>query len=133
MDTEHIGQSKEDYLETILYLTDRQGACRLTDIAEYLGYKKPSVSIALRKLEEGGFIRHEGWNIVLTDAGRKIAEETIRKHRFFLALFESIGIPKKTAEKEACAVEHVISKESFRRMEEHWGPLLPDEDKKSAV
>ena len=126
MQNHELGQSKEDYLEAIAVVRQRNGACRLTDVAEYLHFSKPSVSIALRKLEDEGYVRHEEWQVVLTEKGQEIADRTLEKHRFFRALFEAIGIPKERANEEACAVEHVISEESFRLMVRHWGDLAKE-------
>ncbi len=132
MQNHELGQSKEDYLEAIEVLTQENGACRLTDVAEYLHFSKPSVSIALRKLEDGGYVQHRDWQVVLTEKGRVIADRTLEKHRFFRALFESIGIPGERANEEACAVEHVISEESFRQMVRYWGGLAGKDAAKDA-
>lgn len=132
MQNHELGQSKEDYLEAIEVLTQENGACRLTDVAEYLHFSKPSVSIALRKLEDGGYVQHRDWQVVLTEKGRVIADRTLEKHRFFRALFESIGIPRERANEEACAVEHVISEESFRQMVRYWGDLAGKDAAKDA-
>ena len=103
MEKESIGKSREDYLEAILILIRKKGACRSTDVASQLGFSKPSASIALKKLEEEGFIVRDDWRILLTEAGQKIAENMLDKHSFFTGWFEKIGIDAATAEEEACS------------------------------
>ena len=119
-----IEKSREDYLEAILVLIEKNGACRLTDIAEHLNYSKPSVSVAVKKLEEQEFIQRDDWRILLTEEGKELAEKTYKKHKFFTALFESIGIPDETAKEEACLMEHIICEDSFSKMVEHWSDEL---------
>lgn len=116
MDTTQIGKSKEDYLEAILIQINKHGACRSTDVAAQLGFSKPSASIALKKLEEDGYIIRDDWKIVLTESGREIAETTYEKHSFFKGWLENVGIDKKTAEDEACLMEHIISRDSFEKI-----------------
>lgn len=117
MNSGELGRSKEDYLEAILVVIREKGACRSTDIAAQLHYSKPSVSVALHKLEDDGLVVRDDWRVLLTEEGRKVAEQTLEKHMFFLRLFESVGVDHRTAEKEACAVEHLISEDSFRKMQ----------------
>lgn len=120
MSKNELGRSREDYLEAVLIVTRKQGACRMTDIARYLNYSKPSVSVALKKLEEEGFIVKDDWRVLLTDSGREIAEHTYEKHKFFRKVLLSVGVDDATAEKEACLVEHAISDDSFHKMVDHW-------------
>ena len=119
MDRTLIGKSKEDYLEAILIQINKNGACRSTDVATQLGFSKPSASIALKKLEEDGYIIRDDWKIVLTDSGREIAQATYEKHAFFTGWLERVGIDKKTAEDEACLMEHIISRDSFLKIREY--------------
>ena len=107
-------RSREDYLEAILSLITEKGACRATDIADYLGFSRPSVSVALKKLEDGGLVRRDDWRILLTEEGESIARETLEKHTFFTGLFTACGIEPHVAENEACLIEHAISDSSFR-------------------
>lgn len=118
MRDEHISKSKEDYLEAILIQINKYGACRATDIAAQLGFSKPSVSVALKKLEDDGYVERKEWRIVLTEAGRNIAKKTFDKHSFFVRWFMYMGINKKVAEEEACQIEHIISEESFDKIVE---------------
>lgn len=123
MNSGELGRSKEDYLEAILVVIREKGACRSTDIAAQLHYSKPSVSVALHKLEDDGLVVRDDWRVLLTEEGRKVAEQTLEKHMFFLRLFESVGVDQRTAEKEACAVEHLISEDSFRKMQAGLKPV----------
>ena len=123
MNSGELGRSKEDYLEAILVVIREKGACRSTDIAAQLHYSKPSVSVALHKLEDDGLVVRDDWRVLLTEEGRKVAEQTLEKHMFFLRLFESVGVDQRTAEKEACAVEHLISEDSFRKMQAGLQPV----------
>lgn len=123
MNSGELGRSKEDYLEAILVVIREKGACRSTDIAAQLHYSKPSVSVALHKLEDDGMVVRDDWRVLLTEEGRKVAEQTLEKHMFFLRLFESVGVDHRTAEKEACAVEHLISEDSFRKMQAGLKPV----------
>ncbi len=119
MDTTLIGKSKEDYLEAILIQIKKNGACRSTDVATQLGFSKPSASIALKKLEEDGYIIRDDWKVLLTDRGREIAETTYDKHSFFKKWLVAAGIDEKIAEDEACLVEHVISRDSFEKIKKY--------------
>lgn len=119
MDKRKIKKSKEDYLEAILIRINKYGACRVTDIAEQMGYSKASTSVALKKLEEEGCIIKDDWRVLLTDQGYAIASRIYERHNFFLEWFQSIGISKDIAEADACMIEHVISDESFEKIKEY--------------
>lgn len=109
-----IQQSAENYLETIYMLQKSKGTCRSVDIANELGFSKPSVSIAMKNLRENGFIEVMGdGNIQLLPPGRKIAEELFERHTMLTQCLISLGVPEKIAAQDACRIEHVISKESF--------------------
>ena len=119
MDKRKIKKSKEDYLEAILIRINKYGACRVTDIAEQMGYSKASTSVALKKLEEEGCIIKDDWRVLLTDQGYAIASRIYERHNFFLEWFQCIGISKDIAESDACMIEHVISDESFEKIKEY--------------
>lgn len=109
-----IQQSAENYLETIYMLQKNKGTCRSVDIANELGFSKPSVSIAMKNLRENGFIEVMGdGNIQLLPPGRKIAEELFERHTMLTQCLISLGVPEEIAAQDACRIEHVISKESF--------------------
>lgn len=122
--TPDLGRSREDYLEAILMVIREKGACRMTDVAVKLNYSKPSVSMALKKLEDQGYVVRDDWRIVLTDSGQKIAEDILEKHKFFTNLLIEIGVEPKKAEDEACLVEHVISDHTFDLMKQAWGSKI---------
>jgi Mn-dependent DtxR family transcriptional regulator len=107
-------ESAEDYLESILVLSEKLPVVRSVDVSNDLGYKKSSISIAMKNLREKNLITMtESGYIYLTDEGRKIAETVYERHRFFAELLEKLGVDKVTAAKDACRIEHVISPESF--------------------
>lgn len=109
-----IQQSAENYLETIYMLQKNKDTCRSIDIANELGFSKPSVSVAMKNLRENGYIEVMGdGNIILLEPGRKIAEELFERHTMLTRCLVSIGIPDDIAAEDACKIEHVISKESF--------------------
>ena len=107
-------ESSENYLETILILSEKKPVVRSVDIAEELGFKKSSVSVAMKNLRERELItvRPEGY-IYLTDAGREIAEMIYERHKIFTSWLISLGVDPQTAADDACRMEHALSKESF--------------------
>ena len=109
-----IHESAEDYLETILMLSKKLPVVRSIDIANEMGYKKSSVSIAMKNLREAEHIRvtKEGY-IYLTDSGKEIAEMIYERHQILSSWLIKLGVDKKVAEEDACRLEHDISKESF--------------------
>ena len=109
-----IHESAEDYLETILMLSKKLPVVRSIDIANEMGYKKSSVSIAMKNLREAEHIRvtKEGY-IYLTDSGKEIAEMIYERHQILSSWLIKLGVDKKAAEEDACRIEHDISKESF--------------------
>lgn len=110
----HGNESAEDYLETILILSERLPVVRSIDIAVELGYSKPSVSIAMKNLREKEQITvTDAGYIYLTDAGREIAEMIYERHEMISQGLMALGVPEKIALEDACRIEHVISKESF--------------------
>lgn len=115
-----ITESTENYLETILILSKKLPVVRSVDIADELDFKKPSVSVAVKKMKEQKTIEvsKEGY-ITLTESGRKIAETIWERHRLISSWLMSLGVDEKTATDDACKMEHVISAESFEAIKEH--------------
>lgn len=113
-------ESAENYLETILVLSQTLPVVRSVDIAENLGFKKPSVSVAMKNLREKGQITvtKDGF-IYLTDAGRAIAEMIYERHKILTEWLTSLGVPHEIAEDDACKIEHIISPESFAAVKKH--------------
>ncbi len=107
-------ESAENYLETILMLSKKLPVVRAVDIANELGYKKSSVSIAMKHLREKEHITvtNAGY-ISLTESGRTIAEMIYERHEMLTHVLTTLGVPEEIASEDACRIEHVISKESF--------------------
>ena len=113
-------ESAENYLETILVLSKKRPVVRSVDIANELGFKKSSVSIAMKHLRENNHITvTEDGFIYLTDSGREIAEMIYTRHEFLCSFLEKIGVAKEIAEEDACKIEHVISAESFEALQKY--------------
>lgn len=107
-------ESAENYLETVLILSQKLPVVRSIDIAAELGFKKPSVSVAMKHLREKGHIAVSGAGyITLTESGKEIAEMIYERHNFLSGWLISLGVDKKIAAEDACRMEHVISRESF--------------------
>ena len=116
----HIQESGEMYLETIHVLLKKNGHVRSIDVSEYLGYSKPSVSRAMGILRKGEFIVvDKDGGIILTDAGREIAEKIYERHTILTKLLMMLGVSEETAAADACKLEHAISDESFQAIKAH--------------
>ena len=113
-----LGKSAEDYLEAMLRLKEKNGYIRSVDIAEMLSVTKPSVSIAVKRLRENGYLEmnHSGF-ITLTDKGQEIAEKIYTRHKTLTGFFVAMGVDEEIAREDACRIEHDISEESFRAIE----------------
>ena len=120
MEKLHIYESAENYLETILILSIRLGQVRSIDIANELSFSKPSVSVAMKNLRNGGYIitNREGL-ISLTDTGRAIAERIYERHTVLTQWLISLGVNPETAAADACRIEHVISADTFAAIKAH--------------
>ena len=116
----HVNESAENYLETILTLSQTHPVVRSVDIANELNFKKSSVSVAMKKLREAEHITvtPEGF-IYLTDSGRAIAESILERHEFLSAWLIRLGVDAEIASEDACRIEHVISSESFEAIKKH--------------
>jgi Mn-dependent DtxR family transcriptional regulator len=115
-----INESAENYLETILILSRKLPVVRSVDISNELGFKKSSVSIAMKNLREKGHITvTDAGFIYLTDSGREIAETIYERHELISAFLASLGVPASIATEDACRIEHVISAESFAALKKH--------------
>lgn len=115
-----VYESAEDYLEAILSLRLRQGNVRSIDIANELNFSKPSVSVAMKKLRESGYIQmdHDGF-ITLLPQGEEIAQRIYERHRLLTDYFIRLGVDPEVAAADACKVEHDLSEETFRKIKEH--------------
>ena len=109
-----IYESAEDYLEQILMLLEKKGHARSTDIAIGLSVTKPSVSVAMKKLRENGYIlMGAGGLISLTDKGYAIARKIYDRHQALTQYLVQLGVPEDIAREDACKIEHDLSEESF--------------------
>lgn len=116
----NLQESGEMYLETILRLSRKMDKVRSIDIADEMGYSKPSVSRAMRILKENGFVSVDTLgSVTLTDKGRATAEKTYERHRVLTALFIGLGVSEDIAADDACKIEHVISDETFEAFKRH--------------
>ena len=127
-----IHQSAEDYLETILMLTERQGKVRSIDVVNELGFTKASVSIAMKKLRENGYIAVDGeGNLTLLPPGQEIAERIYSRHRLPTHFFIQLGVDEKTAAEDACKAEHILSEQTLEKIRER--ALLTDAESTCAA
>lgn len=115
-----LQESGEMYLETILILSQKIGSVRAIDVGEYMGFSKPSVSRAMSILKSGGFVETDGKGcLLLTDAGREVAEKIYERHTLLTELLTRLGVSEKTAAEDACKMEHDISDETFAAIKKH--------------
>ena len=113
-----IHESAEDYLESILILKERRGVVHSIDIVNELGYSKPSVSIAMKKLRESGYISMApDGSITLNESGLEVASRIYGRHKTLTKLFTLLGVSPETAAEDACKVEHDLSDETFSRIQ----------------
>lgn len=109
-----VNESAEDYVETILLLSKKLPVVRAVDIANEMGFKKSSVSIAMKNLKAKDEITvTDAGYIYLTEKGLAVAEMIYERHQFLQNILEEMGVPAEIAEEDACRIEHVISPESF--------------------
>ena len=116
----HIQESGEMYLESIFVLQKQKGFVRSVDVAEYMGYSKPSISRAMGLLKNGGFIEiAPDGAITLTDAGISVAEKIYERHTVLSGMLVALGVSPEVAAEDACKLEHAISDESFLAIKKH--------------
>ena len=112
-------ESPEDYLEAILVLSRELGNVRSIDVANYLEYSKPSVSVAMKRLRENGYVNMDDNNLLtLTESGLAIARSIYERHQVISGYLMSIGVSEETALKDACRTEHVLREETFHKIKE---------------
>lgn len=115
-----IHKSAEDYLEMILRLTEEKGYARSVDIAQGLSVSKPSVSVAMKQLREGGYIVMDKDNYIsLTESGMEIAQRIYERHKVLTRMLTLIGVSPEIAQEDACKVEHDISPQTFDAIRAH--------------
>lgn len=115
-----IHESAENYLETILVLWQKKGSVRSIDIANEMEFSKPSVSVAMKNLRQGGYIEMDAsGEIRLLPPGMEIAKRVLEKHTLLTRFLMALGVSEETAAEDACRMEHVISNESFDAIKAH--------------
>ena len=120
-----IYESGEDYLEAVLMIEQKKGMVRSIDIANQLGYSKPSISVAVKNLCASGYlIMDEDKHLRLTEEGRAIAERIYDRHRTLEAVLVSLGVDEAQAEKDACKIEHDLSDESYGAIKARWEKMI---------
>lgn len=113
-------ESAEDYLESILRLRERRGTVRSIDVAGDLGVSKPSVSVAMRKLRENGYVLvDQAGLLTLTDQGEAVAQRIFARHQLLTEFFVRLGVSPEVAALDACKVEHDLSDETFEKICAH--------------
>ena len=117
-----LQESAEMYLETIYVLSREKSSVRSIDVAEHMGYSKPSVSRAVGLLREGGYITlAEDGSLCLTESGRAVAAKMFERHTVLSGMLMALGVDEKTATEDACKIEHVISDATFEAIKKHIG------------
>ena len=116
----NIGKSAEDYLESMIILKEKNGYVRSIDIAGFLGVTKPSVSNAMKRLREEGYIEmNKSGFITVTEKGMDIADKIYTRHKKLTDFFIAIGVDPDVAEEDACKIEHDLSDETFNAICSH--------------
>ena len=112
-----IGKSAEDYLEAMIILKEKNGYIRSIDIAGFLGVTKPSVSNAMKRLREDGYIEMESSGLItVTEKGMQIADKIYTRHKKLTGFFVTLGVDPEVAEADACKIEHDLSDETFEAL-----------------
>ncbi|MBQ1467651.1 MAG: metal-dependent transcriptional regulator [Solobacterium sp.] len=125
----NIYESAEDYLEAILMIQERKGNVRSIDIAEEKNFSKASVSIAMKKLRENGYISMDkDGSIKLLPPGKEIAERIYERHQAFAKWFVQLGVDEKTAQEDACRIEHGLSDITFAKVKDFVETHILKED-----
>ena len=116
-----LHRSGEDYLEAIYKLQKQNGTVRSVDVGNELGYSKPSVSVAMKKLRETGYVHADkSGHLLLTPKGEAVAMRIYERHQVLEHMLEVLGVSPETAAEEACAMEHVISDDTFEKIKAHF-------------
>ena len=114
-----LHESAEDYLEAILMIREEKGSVRSVEVAERLGVSKPSVSVAMKRLRENGYLEEEdGRGLVLTEEGMKAASRIYERHRVLSSYLMRLGVDAETARADACKMEHDLSEKSYQAIKE---------------
>ncbi|MEF9974650.1 MAG: metal-dependent transcriptional regulator [Clostridia bacterium] len=121
-----VQESRENYLEAIYVLSTQQPVVRSIDVANYLEFSKPSVSVAMSALRAALLVSvDEGGHLLLTDAGRALAEQVYDRHMTLTRALVALGVDEQVASDDACRIEHVISQETFDKLKDFMRSLPP--------
>lgn len=124
-----IQESAENYLETILMISERKPQVRSIDIVNELEFSKPSVSIAMKKLRENGYINMDAdGSITLNESGMAIARRVYGRHKTLSKLFELLGVSPEVASEDACKVEHDLSEETYRCIQRYLDKMMEEQN-----
>jgi len=116
-----IHESAENYLEAILILKDSKPAVRSIDVANYLGFSKPSISLAMKQFRENGYITvDKSGAIELTQKGMEIAKNMYERHILIADMLTKLGVSKEVALSDSCKIEHAISEETFLKIKDYY-------------
>jgi len=115
-----LQESGEMYIETIYLLSKEKGAVRAIDVAEYMGYSKPSISRAIGILKQGGYVVGDAHGfLTLTNDGLAVAKKIYERHTLLSKFLVQIGVSEKTAVEDACKIEHILSDETFEAIKKY--------------
>ena len=115
-----VHRAAEDYLEAMLMMREQHGYIRSVDVADHLGVTKPSVTYATKRLRENGYIEMDRDGLItLTDRGMAIAAKMLDRHHTLTKFLTALGVDEKTAEEDACKIEHDISQQTYDAICEH--------------
>ncbi len=125
-----LTSNMEDYLEAIAFCANEEGVARVSDVRDMLGVKTPSVTGAMKALAQEGYVLHEPYGgLKLTAKGRRAAEEVKKRHAIFRRfLMQVLGVNPKTAEKDACKMEHAVSKETMEKLHTYLHKIAGDNE-----
>ena len=116
-----VQESLESYLEAILMLSEKQERVRAIDIANLLGFSKPSVSVAMKNFKQKNYIHvDDSGSITLTESGKRIASAVYERHNLLSEWLVSLGVEEQIAQADACRMEHILSAESFQAIRDHY-------------
>ncbi|MBR3228482.1 MAG: metal-dependent transcriptional regulator [Erysipelotrichaceae bacterium] len=106
-------ETNQNYLEAIYFISLEKGKVKAIDVANYLGFSRPTVSIALKELVKEGYVVMDGFDVNLTENGKKVAKEMAERHEYIARLLIHFGVDEDTAYEDSCLIEHDLSAESF--------------------
>ncbi len=119
-----IKESAENYLEAILIIQNQKGNARSIDVANYLGFSKPSVSVAMKSFREEGYVTvDDAGDLMLTEKGMEIASKMYERHQMIAKALIKLGVDEKTAYEDSCKIEHDISDETFNAIKKHLSKI----------